>query len=44
MTRDNTFKYLREKHISIPKEQVEKLFNDKEENEEFKRKITNLYK
>jgi len=34
MTRDNTFKYLRDKHICISKEQVENMFNDKEENED----------
>jgi RNA polymerase sigma factor (sigma-70 family) len=34
MTRDNTFKYLRYKHISIPKEQLENMFKNKEENED----------
>jgi RNA polymerase sigma factor (sigma-70 family) len=34
MTRDNTFKYLREKHISISREQVENMFKNKEENED----------
>jgi RNA polymerase sigma factor (sigma-70 family) len=34
MTRDNTFKYLREKHISISKEQLENMFKDKEKNKD----------
>jgi RNA polymerase sigma factor (sigma-70 family) len=34
MTRDNTFKYLREKHISISKEQLENMFKNKEKNKD----------
>jgi RNA polymerase sigma factor (sigma-70 family) len=34
MTRDNTFKYLRENNLKISEEELENMFKDKEENED----------